>query len=119
MTAKATRDHRSGCLTAGEVLEQARTQDLVTLDEHSLNALLEGAEIIRDEDTCLAGRIRILHMDGTVMVQEQTQEGRILVRRLGSYAAAKSFVDDRLATYERMWDGCGCKVDYDRQPEGS
>ena len=25
---------------------------------------------------------------------------------------AVHFVDDRLAAYERMWDGCGCKIDY-------
>ena len=46
------------------------------------------------------------------MVQEQTTNGEILVHEVGSEAAAQRVVDDRLATYERMWDGCGCKVDY-------
>lgn len=104
-------------LSAHEVVERTRTLPLVTLDERSLDALLKAAEIIRDADTCLCGRIRILSLEGSVMVQEQTQEGRILVRRLGSQEAAQSFVDDRLATYDRMWDGCGCKVNYDRHPE--
>jgi len=104
-------------MTAPDFVEQVDRQGLVTLDERSLHMLLETAEIVRDDDTCLAGRIRILFLDGFVMVQEQTQDGRVLLRRFGSRKAAESFVDDRLATYERMWDGCGCKVDYDRQPE--
>lgn len=27
-------------------------------------------------------------------------------------AEARSFVDGRLETYDNMWNGCGCKVDY-------
>ncbi len=26
--------------------------------------------------------------------------------------AARRFVEDRMETYERMWDGCGCRIDY-------
>ena len=25
---------------------------------------------------------------------------------------AERFVEDRLSDYERMWDGCGCKIEY-------
>jgi len=25
---------------------------------------------------------------------------------------ADLFIDERMETYDRMWDGCGCKVDY-------
>jgi hypothetical protein len=37
-----------------------------------------------------------------------------VIRRLADEAAAARFVADRLATYERMWDGCGCRIDYYR-----
>ncbi len=53
-----------------------------------------------------------MFLDGYSLVQEETPDGQILLRRLGSREAAEEFVEDRLATYERMWDGCGCKVDY-------
>lgn len=86
------------------------------LDQEELAELLDSAEILRDADTCLAGRIRILGFDDVVLVQEHDQDGRVLVRRLDTEAAASALVDDRLATYERMWDGCGCKVDYGREP---
>jgi len=34
------------------------------------------------------------------------------VRRLGGEDEARAFIRDRLDTYDRMWDGCGCKIDY-------
>jgi 5S rRNA maturation endonuclease (ribonuclease M5) len=28
--------------------------------------------------------------------------------------AAGQFIAERIETYERMWEGCGCKIDYYR-----
>ena len=50
--------------------------------------------------------------DGRILVQEETPEREVLVRKLASIDAANGLVDGRLADYERMWDGCGCKIDY-------
>jgi len=101
---------------AARIIDRIRRHPPAELDHDELQVLLDAADLVRDDDTCLAGRIRILDVDGVTMVQEQAQDGRILVRRIGSEDAAHRLVDDRLATYERMWDGCGCKVDYDREP---
>ena len=30
----------------------------------------------------------------------------------GGESEARAFVEERLETYDRMWDGCGCKVHY-------
>ena len=95
-----------------ELREQIETQAILAIDEEELTALLEAAETVREADTCLSGWIRILSLDGHVLVQEQTTEGEILIRRMASLETAEYLVGDRLATYERMWDGCGCKVDY-------
>ncbi|UCC82757.1 MAG: hypothetical protein JSW46_17585 [Gemmatimonadota bacterium] len=35
-----------------------------------------------------------------------------VLRRLSDAEEAGHFVKDRLEAYERMWDGCGCKIDY-------
>ena len=57
--------------------------------------------------------IRLLDLDGALFMQEQHPETHeLLVRRFADRAAADAFVKDRLDTYERMWDGCGCKVHY-------
>ena len=67
---------------------------------------------MREEDTCISGMIRILRLRNTVLVQEETQEREIVVRIRPTVEAAEEFVAGRLEIYERMWDGCGCKVDY-------
>jgi hypothetical protein len=85
---------------------------VVKIDRDELVRVLEWAEAIRAEDTVLAGWIRILSLDGHVLVQEETPDRDILVRKLASIDAANGLVDGRLADYERMWDGCGCKIDY-------
>jgi len=108
---------RCFCMDFSELREQIEKQALIALGGEDLLLLLEASETIREEDTCLAGSIRILSLDGRVLVQEETPDGEILVHRLGSREAAERFVADRLATYDRMWDGCGCRIDYHQQSE--
>ena len=95
-----------------ELVEQIEQQAIIALDGEVLPDLLEAAEVIRADDTCVAGWIRILRIGGHFIVQEQTPEGEILVRRLNSREIAERFVEGRLSDYERMWDGCGCKIEY-------
>ena len=82
------------------------------LSPEQLGTLLARATLRREEDTRIAGMIRIIEADGSILVQEQTPEGEILVRRVGSAVEAQALVEKRLEAYERMWDGCGCKIDY-------
>ena len=95
-----------------ELVAEIGKQAIIALDGEALPELLEAADVIRADDTCVAGWIRILRIEGHFAVQEQTPDGEILVRRLISREAAERFVEDRLNDYERMWDGCGCKIDY-------
>ncbi len=82
------------------------------LSPDELADLLEEAELVREEDTCISGMIRILRLKNIVLVQEETPDHEIVIRIRPSVEAAEEFVAGRLETYERMWDGCGCKVDY-------
>jgi hypothetical protein len=43
---------------------------------------------------------------------EQPAPDERAVRRFASHEEANQFVQQRLKDYERMWDGCGCKIDY-------
>lgn len=54
---------------------------------------------------------------GLAAVEEPKSRERV-VRRLGDAATAAAFVKERLSDYERMWDGCGCKVDYYGEGDG-
>jgi hypothetical protein len=95
-----------------ELFEKLGEASRLGLSPDELTALLEEADLVREEDTCISGMIRILRLRNTVMVQEETPEDEIVVRIRPTVKAAKEFVAGRLETYERMWDGCGCKVDY-------
>ena len=104
-------------MVIAEVVRQIEKQAILALDGSDLPSLLEACETIGVVDTCLAGPIRILSLGGHVLVQEQTPEGEVLLRRSGSRETAEKFVEQRLAVSERMWDGCGCKVDYHQEIE--
>jgi hypothetical protein len=93
--------------------DDLRREKVVALPPEDLDSLLEASEVLREENTNLAGMLRILrHRDDVVCQEEHPDDGRILLRRMEDRAAADAFVDDRLETYDRMWDGCGCKVEY-------
>jgi hypothetical protein len=95
-----------------ELIAQIEKLGVIALDLVALPELLEKAEAVRADDTCVAGWIRILRINDRFTVQEQTPGGEVLVRRMVSREAAERFVEGRLRDYERMWDGCGCKIDY-------
>jgi hypothetical protein len=76
-----------------------------------LAAVLEEVE---RHPTFLAGDLVIVRCDaGLVAVEEPSSRERV-IRLLGGEEEARRFVRERLDTYERMWDGCGCKVEYYR-----
>lgn len=99
-------------MKARELISQMENQAVLSVGREDFNALLEVSDTIRAADTCLAGLIRVISFEHEIVIQEETPNGEVLLRKADSKEAADQFVDDRLAVYERMWDGCGCKVDY-------
>jgi len=95
-----------------QLMADLRTRSLATIDRDTLSSLLDAAEVLRETDTCLAGWIRVIEIGGSVLVQEETPKGEVLVRRMASRESAERFVDLRMQSYERMWGGCGCRIDY-------
>jgi len=83
-----------------------------SLTPEELEALLARAEVLEERDTHLCGPIRILRLEGRIHVQETTDRGLDLLHRMDSLDAARAFLARRLEDYDRMWDGCGCKIDY-------
>lgn len=94
------------------LLETLDQPPRLKLSPDELAGLLDKAELVREEDTCISGMIRILRLKNTVLGQEQTPDHEIVVRIRPTVEAEEEFVAGRLEIYERMWDGCGCKVDY-------
>lgn len=95
-----------------ELISGLDRQALIAIDSEALEGLLAVAELVRGEDTCVAGWIRVLAVGELTVVQEETPDGDVLIRRMPSPEAAERFVEHRMTSYERMWNGCGCRIDY-------
>ena len=77
-----------------------------------LDELLSSCEIVFERDTLISGFIRILKYKEHFITQETTNKNEIVLRLYESREKADALVMDHLDTYDQMWDGCGCKVDY-------
>lgn len=89
-------------------------ENFVVLTKDEWEALAPRFGEVERHKTFLAGDLVIVRDDvGPVAVEEPRSQERV-VRRLDGEDAVRRFVQDRLDTYERMWDGCGCKVEYYR-----
>jgi hypothetical protein len=95
-----------------DLIAKVKRRPFVSITREDLASLLQSATTLRADDTLLAGWIRILSFGETIIVQEETPEGEILLRQMPSQEEADKLVQERLATYERMWDGCGCQINY-------
>jgi len=67
---------------------------------------------VERHDTLLAGLLLIVQVgEHLVAVESPSRDARV-ARLLGGVEEARAFVVERLEEYERMWDGCGVKVEY-------
>jgi hypothetical protein len=90
-------------------LEQER---IVALAKDEWLAVASTFPVEERHATGLRGDLWIVQTNaGLAAVEEPTPDQRV-VRLLGSPDDASRFIADRLASYERMWDGCGCRIDY-------
>ena len=99
-------------MEAIEIFNKALNSNYLIIDEDELKSVLDNSEILRVEDTYLSDFIRVLNYDDKLFIQETTFKKEILIRKMVSMKDADFFVQERLAFYERKWDGCGCKIDY-------
>ena len=101
-------------MNAKELMNKLKRKKIVILPEETLDDILKikGLKIIREDDTHISDHIRILKINSIIILQERTTKHELSLRKLKSIEEANKVVNDRLETYEKMWDGCGCKVDY-------
>lgn len=75
------------------------------LTQEELTLLLGHAETVREENTGVSGMLRILKLGDVHLIQEQTPDRQALLRSRPDLEAAVAFVEKRLQTCEKMWDG--------------
>ncbi len=87
------------------LLGRLRGASPVQVDAADLEHILETSVLIREENTGIAGMMRVLDLGGEIFVQETTHDGLFLVRPRPGVDEALAFVAGRLLSYEKMWDG--------------
>lgn len=83
-----------------KLLTDLADAEVLQIGAEDLQNVLGQSRVLYEIETHLAGPIRILELAGHILVRERRNK-----------IAADRFVSARLETYERMWDGCGCKID--------
>jgi hypothetical protein len=95
-----------------DLLKKFNVKKVLLLPVAELEALLNTGEIIVEKDTIVNGKVRILNLAGSILFQEITAKDELALRKFTRLKDAENLVNDRLAVYENMWNGCGCKVNY-------
>lgn len=94
-----------------DVLNLSENSYLVISDDQFRELMLE-SKVIAEKETYISDKIRIISLNDFIFIQETTNKQELLVRRMKNLSKAEDLVTQRLDIYDKMWDGCGCKVDY-------
>jgi hypothetical protein len=95
-----------------ELRQRLDSKRIVTLSASEWERVAGEFEILESHDTKLAGLLLLVRHGERLVAVERPGPGRRVLRRLDDEEEARTFIRERLASYDRMWDGCGCKIDY-------
>jgi len=99
-------------MTPHELNERLLTERVVAIAEAEWRDSAASFPEVERHDTMVAGHLLIVRTPSGLAAVEQPKPDERVIRHLGDHDAVRQFVSERLSLYERMWDGCGCKVDY-------
>jgi hypothetical protein len=94
------------------IVQNLSKKNKLYLPVPELDKILSFSEIKYEKNTLISDYIRIVKIDDKIVVQEKTDKNEIALHLFENEQDAEKFVKERLDTYEKMWDGCGCKVKY-------
>jgi hypothetical protein len=95
-----------------ELISRAKKKAYLKINEKDLELLLSKCKVVEEKDTLISGKLRLLSFQNNLFTQEQSDKGELLIRFMTNKEEAKEFIDERMETYDKMWDGCGCRVHY-------
>ncbi|MBC8367137.1 hypothetical protein H8E52_06980 [bacterium] len=75
-------------------------------------AVVLASQSLRSVEAALDHKIEVRSLGEERLAREISDKGEIILRLFPSEFALDAFLKRRIDIYERMWDGCGCKVDY-------
>lgn len=95
-----------------KIISRVKNKKYMVISKDELEKLLSQSELIIERDTLISDKIRLLKIIDELILQEKSSKEEILIRFVKSISEAEKFIEQRLEIYDKMWDGCGCKVDY-------
>ena len=99
-------------MTPDELNRRLKEGGIVPVAAREWSKLAHHFEEVECHDTFVAGDLVIVRGEVGLVAVEQPSPGERVLRRFSSNKEADRFVQGRLDQYERMWDGCGCRIDY-------
>lgn len=69
-------------------------------------------EVIETHPALPDSKLLLVRFDSRLVAVEQARSDEWVVRPLPDETEAREFIERRQAEYDRMWNGCGCKIDY-------
>jgi hypothetical protein len=106
-------------MNAAELTRRLASERIVSLGAAEWAAVADAFQELERHATGFAGDLVLVKGEGGLAAVEQSSPQERVVRALADASAARRFVEERLEVYERMWDGCGCKVDYHAYQDGT
>jgi hypothetical protein len=97
---------------ADDISQRIRSGRLLVLTPEEAGEVVQQADLIEKHGTPGKGDLMILSWLGMRIVLEQENDETFIARRFSDQREVDPFVERRLNQYERMWDGCGCRIDY-------
>ena len=99
-------------MTAAQLNARLKREGIVALSAAEWMAVAGGFEEMQRHQTFIAGDLLIVKGDAGFAAVEQPSPDQRVVRHLRDSDDVHRFVLQRMGEYERMWDGCGCRIDY-------
>lgn len=92
-------------MTSGQLLESLKTGKTAALSRKQWQAVACDFVETESHDTGIAGPLRLGRFGKQLVAVEQADDNLIAVRPLASGKAGASFIEQRMAAYDRLWDG--------------
>lgn len=99
-------------MNSEKILIFTKKKNYSIISKEDLNEILLKSKILIEKDTHISDKIRLLKFNDELILQEKTTKDEYLIRIMKSKKEAEKFIKQRLEIYDKMWDGCGCKVEY-------
>ena len=95
-----------------KAIASAKKKKFSIINEDELNYFLSRSSILIEKDTLISDKIRLLKFKDELILQEKSTKDEYLIRIMKTKKEAEEIIKERLEIYDKMWDGCGCKVNY-------